>query len=160
MKTWITLLLSVAGNTLSFQLFELSAIKSRQGFCEVVSFKPAQWHRHVQATEETYIEHQILPLEPNGHVNTLVRVYGSTYIVLMDRLRTECLHIEGSHSLWEQLLLDNGAVGIEGFAPLPTPPILTITPLHMSGPSENRIDLVFFADGCEYYRAHLPLMES
>jgi hypothetical protein len=156
MKTWVALL-SAAGNALSLQLFELSAIKSLNGFCEVVSFKPVQWHRNVQATEDTYIEHQILPIEPNGHVNTLVRVYGSTCVVLMDRLGTECLHLEGSHSLRDQLLLDNGAFDIEGFAPLPPSPILTITPLHISGPSENRIDLVFFADGCEYGHTHFPL---
>jgi len=31
---------------------------------------------------------------------------------------------------------------------LPPPPPMTLTPLLVSGPSENRVDLVFFGDGC------------
>lgn len=33
---------------------------------------------------------------------------------------------------------------------LPPPPPMTLTPLLVSGPSENRVDLVFFGDGCGY----------
>jgi hypothetical protein len=32
---------------------------------------------------------------------------------------------------------------------LPNPPEMEITPLHTSGPSRNRVDLVFFGDGCK-----------
>ncbi|CCA71389.1 hypothetical protein PIIN_11860 [Serendipita indica DSM 11827] len=32
--------------------------------------------------------------------------------------------------------------------PLPPPPSLTVKPLVLSGPSDNRVDLVFFGDGC------------
>ena len=33
--------------------------------------------------------------------------------------------------------------------PLISPPPMTLTPLLVSGPSENRVDLVFFGDGCK-----------
>ena len=32
----------------------------------------------------------------------------------------------------------------------PTVPLLDIQSLHISGPSRNRVDLVFFSDGCTY----------
>lgn len=36
---------------------------------------------------------------------------------------------------------------------LPQAPDLKIEPLIVSGPSDNRVDLVFFSDGCEYLRS-------
>ena len=39
---------------------------------------------------------------------------------------------------------------------LPPPPPMTLTPLLVSGPSENRIDLVFFGDGCKYRVLNYP----
>ena len=32
----------------------------------------------------------------------------------------------------------------------PTVPLLDIQSLHISGPSSNRVDLVFFSDGCTF----------
>jgi len=90
--------------------------------------------------------------------------------VMMRHLR---LYAEKDESLWSQAhmlcnafedaeQLSSGILGLENEAkvqfplasalnpPLPPPPTITLTPLLVSGPSENRIDLVFFGDGCGY----------
>lgn len=36
------------------------------------------------------------------------------------------------------------------------PPPLSLTPLFVSGPSDNRVDLVFFADGCMLFQCCRP----
>lgn len=156
MKLGLPLLLSTIGSALSLQLLELRAVLLDNS-CEILSLKHSQPHRTIPTSNETYVERQLLPTEKHELQSSLLRIYGPTKVALMQRLKAECAHLayepdETNHSLHDitaQVPLE-GYTLLNDLAPLPAPPKLSVTPLHISGPSDNRIDLVFFADGCTY----------
>ena len=95
-------------------------------------------------------EHIHLPV-----MTRLLRLYAEQEEWLWVEVRTLCDAFEDEEQL------SSGALALENEVrnqfllanapkpPLPPPPPMTLTPLLVSGPSGNRVDLVFFGDGCK-----------
>ena len=58
----------------------------------------------------------------------------------------------------QQAVLSAGKTPCFELSPTPAPP-LSVKPLIQSGDSSNRVDLVFFSDGCRYIKSahHIPI---
>ncbi|KAG8821207.1 hypothetical protein FRC18_011411 [Serendipita sp. 400] len=145
---WI---LNVKG--ISKHLFELSASQDVNGICKLLAIRPAQLHKDL-LNFNTIVERQKQPIEFNGEPWYLLRIYGYTESGLLERLQQECDNadvVKGYENHLDRLENQQavlGAHGIDfGLSLLPPPPPLKVTPLCISGPSENRVDLVFFGDG-------------
>jgi len=93
----------------------------------------------------------------HSHVTTrLVRLYAEKEETLWIEAYKFCIAFEDAEQdssgtiALENHVKDQVTLASTPTRPLPPPPRLTLTPLLVSGPSENRVDLVFFGDGCKY----------
>lgn len=133
----------------SRQIFEIIATKFGDGRCEVRTLLPTQLHKDVVNSDSAHLERQILSIDAEDDEAVLLKVYGYETLAMLRLLEDECPHgitatpvMSGSVP---QFRMKNS---MEHMKPLPPAPPLKITPLHSSGPSSNRVDLVFFSDGC------------
>ena len=139
-----------ARNHLEMSLYVLS-----DGRCITTPPRTVQMHKGL--TDKVRIVTEDLGLFEHIHLRVmtrLLRLYAEKEEWLWIEVRTLCNAFEdaeqqSSHALAlenearNQFLLANAPK-----LPLPPPPSMTLTPLLVSGPSENRVDLVFFGDGC------------
>ncbi|KAG8830081.1 hypothetical protein FRC17_005475 [Serendipita sp. 399] len=137
----------------SKHLLELSASQKLDGTCTILAIRLTQLHKDLLGLRAV-TERQTQPVESDGEHWDILRIYSYTESGLFARLRQEC----NNAALLENpgtrpTMLDNGQMVFviqytdSGSSLLPPPPPLKVTPLWISGPSENRVDLVFFGDG-------------
>lgn len=150
------------------QVYQLDAIEFPDGACEPVLLRQTQVHKdlltgHSHPTSYgdlnvvTHVERQPQPKE-NDNSTTLLKIFGASEQDVWDRLKSECSPppwpVRAKRSDGFLQPTENFQIPLGGnkqiMSPLPPPPPLKVTPLLISGPSDNRIDLVFFGDGCEY----------
>ena len=85
----------------------------------------------------------------------LMRLYAEEEDTLWIEARMLCNAFEGTEQRSggtitpENDIKDQFPLASPPKTPVPPPPPMTLTPLLVSGPSENRVDLVFFGDGCK-----------
>ncbi len=139
-----------ARNHLEMSLYVLS-----DGRCITTPPRTVQMHKGL--TGEVRIVTEDLGLFEHVHLRVmtrLLRLYAEKEAWLWIEVRMLCNAFEDveqqssvtlslEHEVRDQFLLANAPK-----PPLPPPPPMTLTPLLVSGPSENRVDLVFFGDGC------------
>lgn len=132
--------------------YELTAFQANDGACEVVGIRQTQLHKDLHTDEDVVIEKLLGKHSDLDENRTMLRLYGAKEEQVWKRLEIICtgwlsneVQNDGSNPqrVFTQL---NQVIKPK---PLPVPPPLTITPLLVSGPSENRVDLVFFGDGCK-----------
>ena len=140
-----------ARNHLEMSLYVLS-----DGRCITTPPRTVQMHKGLSdkvriVTEDLgQFEHIHLPV-----MTRLLRLYAKKEEWLWVGVRTLCNAFEGEEKLsGGTLALENEVRNPFLLAnapkpPLPPPPPMTLTPLLVSGPSGNRVDLVFFGDGCQ-----------
>jgi hypothetical protein len=152
MKLWSMLGVLSFAFARKLQTFEITATKFLDGSCEVHQWRPTQLHKDVTEMVPAYLERQYLLYDAEGNGGILMRVYGHEEREMVRLLEEECLGSITSTTEPRTLSGPSPQFTLRGafeqWKPLPTPPPLTLTPLLSSGPSDNRIDLVFFSDGC------------
>ena len=147
----ITLHAVCARNHLEMSLYVLS-----DGRCIPTPPRTVQMHKGLTDTVRVVTE----DIGPSEHVHSsgmtrLLRLYAEKEEWLWMEARMLCNAFEdaGQHSnrtlALESEVRDQFLLASAPEPPLPPPPTMTLTPLLVSGPSENRVDLVFFGDGCE-----------
>lgn len=144
---------------------ELQVIRdSATGLCESVSLHETQVHKGLDkslAHGEQYIieTSKFTSGLPEHRVLERIRVFSYNKAALRDHARSYCDQDErdGSFTTHDtlggqrmqdasQTFMQSGSHDI---------PPLEIHPLIQSGPSDNRVDLVFFADGCKIWSLFL-----
>ena len=140
-----------ARNHLEMSLYVLS-----DGRCITTSPRTVQMHKGL--SDKVRIVTEDLGLFEHVHfrgMTRLLRLYAEKEGWLWIEVHTLCNAFEDEekqssgtlpleNEVRDQFLLANAPK-----PPLPPPPPMTLSPLLVSGPSENRVDLVFFGDGCE-----------
>lgn len=122
---------------------ELIVLRDANARCQILSFRETQLLRRV---DDNTVHTTRLATADGGH-----RVSYVSYNVqaVWDKVNAECSNelMEGGWVYAEgvQHVLGDS----EGFGMGVPPPELQVSPLVVSGPSANRVDLVFFSDGCE-----------
>ena len=102
---------------------------------------------------------------PRG-MTRLVRLYAEEEETLWMEARMLCNAFEGTEQHPggtippENYINGQFALANTPKTPPLRPPPMTLTPLLVSGPSENRVDLVFFGDGCKYLFGNIYLFIS
>jgi hypothetical protein len=134
---------------------EMSLYVLSDGRCIATPPRTVQMHKGLTDTVQVVTE----DIGPSEHVHSrvmarLLRLYAEQEAWLWIEARMLCNAFEDAeqrssstialeNEVRNQFLLTSGPK-----PPLPLPPPMTLTPLLVSGPSENRVDLVFFGDGC------------
>lgn len=119
-------------------LIKLEFTVTGEGQCTNLSFRDTQRHRDVPLNGS---------LVERSKTRDLVRIYGYDRDSMLLELSTIC---DDYASVKQTVLASADSFTLPLSPPLPPPPPLTIKPLIISGPSDNRVDLVFFSDGCAY----------
>jgi hypothetical protein len=137
---------------------EMSLYVLRDGRCIAIPPRTVQMHKGLTEEVRVVIE-DIGPFE-DGHshlITPLMRLYAEKEETLWIHARMLCVAFEDveQHSS-DTLSLENdikSQLTLDGSSrvPSPPPPPMILTPLLISGPSENRVDLVFFGDGCKCF---------
>lgn len=86
-------------------------------------------------SELDIIIEKTLEERPDNEMDTLIRLYGTSEEALYIHLEEIC-YTPRSYNAQVPMVKPKKPL------PLPSPPPLTITPLLVSGPTENRVDLV------------------
>jgi hypothetical protein len=152
MRPFLVLLLLSFLKTVSSQLFELTAEVKSDGNWEILGIRPTQLHKEVNEANPTHVERQHFSFDEKDGGIALIRIYGASEDAVRSRLDLEVAYnVIARPSIINDKKASQTPFGLEGELdkPLPPSPPLTVTPLWVSGPSDNRIDLVFFADGCK-----------
>ena len=151
MKIRLVSLLGFATLTYAFSLpqpkrpSELVVLRDEDLRCTVLSFRETQVLRGV--TDDAVYTTSLATIEGGQRVSYVS--YDASAI--WDKARSECAN-DLTEELWAEGVEDvqhtfHASTGSRGVVP---PPELKVSPLVVSGPSSNRVDLVFFSDGCEY----------
>ena len=138
-----------ARNHLEMSLYVLS-----DGRCITTPPRTVQMHKGL--TGEVRIVTEDLGLFEHVHLRVmtrLLRLYAEKEAWLWNEVRMLCNAFEDAEQQSSgTLALENGVRDQLMLANVPNPPLspppMTLTPLLVSGPSEKRVDLVFFGDGC------------
>ncbi|CAG7852682.1 SubName: Full=Uncharacterized protein {ECO:0000313/EMBL:KIM28354.1} [Serendipita indica DSM 11827] len=134
------------------ELIQLSVSEYQDGTCELLSIRTVQHRREGINPAKTHVERQIQPQEPGNEPWTLLRIYGSSEEEALAQLDVECKHrrarkFDASKGIDPEQRVMGFSERLSWENPLPPPPSLIVKPLVLSGPSDNRVDLVFFGDG-------------
>ncbi|PVF99488.1 hypothetical protein CPB86DRAFT_756598 [Serendipita vermifera] len=150
MRVWLAFPLLSFLKIISGQLLELTAEVSSDGKWEILGIRHTQLHKEVNEANPTHVESQQLHFDEYEATKTLLRIYGASETAIWSRFNLEISAnvIARSSVVTDQQQSQIPIKSLQNlYKPLPPPPPLAITPLWVSGPSDNRIDLVFFADG-------------
>jgi hypothetical protein len=132
---------------------EMSLYVLSNGRCIAIPSQTVQMHKGL-TDEVRIITEDIGPSEgdPLRATARLMRLYAEKEETLWAEAHRLCNAVEdaGQHSSGAFTLKNdfNNQFALAGTPKTPPPPAMTLTPLLVSGPSENRVDLVFFGDGC------------
>ncbi|KAI0682809.1 IgA peptidase M64-domain-containing protein [Cytidiella melzeri] len=122
--------------------FELVVLHDKSTHCEILSFRETQILR---GTANNAVYSTRLPTAAGGHRVSLVSYDAQA---VWDSARSICtndlVQWEGDAQPTVQRVLGTSKGMHSGSVP---PPDLQVSPLVVSGPSANRVDLVFFSDG-------------
>ena len=158
MKIRLVSLLSFATLTWAFSLpqpkkpSELVVLRDEGLRCTVLSFRETQILRGV--TGDAVYTTSLATVEGRQRVSyvsyDVSAIWNKAHLECANDL-TEGLWVEGVEDVQHTF---HTSTSIRGGVP---PPELKVSPLVVSGPSSNRVDLVFFSDGCEYLKYTLAL---
>lgn len=128
---------------------ELIFVRSDEGTCGIITSRHTQ---HLRGLKAGAVHATRLPTQ-SGHQRVSLIAYDERS--LWNAAQTECGDIFSHESLFSDVPSDQGVLtmppsmhseNFEGQAPP-----LQVEPLIQSGDSSNRVDLVFFSDGCRFY---------
>lgn len=130
---------------------------SNTSLCDIVSFRETQLHKSLlPATSGQIIrQHNVVPSAGSlGNVE-IIRFLSYNTNNLWLRVQLECsnddLLFVGPTGNGFETQVAFGDQGVHGILlDVPVPP-LEVVSLLQSGPSDNRIDLAFFSDGCAFH---------
>lgn len=142
---------------------ELTIFKLSTGKCAFVSRRSVQTHRGLEHSPFVVEEHRLV-FTPGGESNDgddlrlRLYFYEENESIAYSQLASRC----GEHfaPTNRELRFRTATAVIDQLDDIPfasgpkeevAPPPLMIKPLFISGPSENRVDLVFFSDGCKFF---------
>lgn len=130
----------------------LTLLRESDGSCIVVSLASTQKHRLLQSYEDVAVERQLFG-DASHHLvsnSEKLQLIGYEPSSLWTKAKELCLDLNPREGQDESYIISPDQHTFSSTRPF-TSPELEMHPLVLSGPSDNRVDLTFFSDGCKLY---------